>query len=478
MGVNVQHIKDFVPGNALQIHRKVVNPGRPAPIISATLHILGSSGQELLTREVKGYEPQAISVPDEGLIFNSGDKEPFVVDFKINLFANETHLLSGSPHYNIRINTASRLYNVETGLFITGSYTPVQPRDSMEIISSWNADPWNIEEWNGPSLVGSPSPPLPPSPPSLLPPPPSLLPPPPALLPPSVLPLPIPGDPGYPPPCIESPPIPACVDHAYSTYSDAVVTVGGRAALIIDGFLDAILGDYRQLKVWDEHARRMANDPTQFRLTYEYINHFTIPEIYDGQNNQVDFSEVLFDFRNGSFSVLTDDGTQDYFCTYTFNFFPEPILRMYMQQTVLNINFVGVGAGGGYLTNYTSLEETPASWDGLIALGAAALAWKRLATNGVLWRNWLIFEGDVGEGVTAPGGQAAQAAANDAATWYQGMFDSYAAATKFDRFVIPPTEAWEIFATTGFGSYGMIGTQNQVWSSKFRGLTVNKSYQY
>ena len=276
----------------------------------------------------------------------------------------------------------------------------------------------------------------------------------------------MPGDPGYYSPT------------AYSTYADAVVTVGGRSQLIIDGFLDAILGDYRQLKVWDEHARRNANDPTKLRLTYEYINQFTTPEVYDGQNQLIDFSEVDFDFRNGLFSVLTDDGNQDYFATYTFNFFPEPILRMYLQQTVLNINFIGVGAGGGYLTNYTTIEETPASWDGLIALGAAALAWKRLATNVVLWRNWLIFSGDTGEGVEAPGGQAAMQAANDAATYYQGLFDTYAAATKFDRFVIPPTEMWEVFATTGFGSYGHIGTGNQVWGGKFRGLTINKSYQY
>jgi hypothetical protein len=429
MGVDVQHIKDFVPGNALQIHRKVMNPGRPAPIISATLQILGSFGQELLSREVKSYQPQATSVPDEGLVFNPGDREPFVVDFKINLFADETHLLSGNPHYNIRLNTATQLYNVETGLFVSGN-----PHGSIEPF--YPALP--------PPLATSP--PSPPSPP--------------------ISNLPIPGDPGY------------YSETAYSTYADAVVTVGGRAQLIIDGFLDAILGDYRQLFVHDEHARRNANDPTKLRLTYEYINKYTTPQVYDGYNHEIDFSEVNFDFRNGMFSVASDDGSQDYFCTYTFNFFPEPILRMYMQQTVLNINFVGAGAGGGYITHYTSLDEVPASWDGLVALGAAAMAWKRLATNGVIWRNWLIFSGDTGEGVEAPGGQAAMQAANDAATYYQGLFDQYAAATKFDRFVIPPTEAWFVFATTGFGSYGPLGTGNQIWEGKFRGLTINKSYQY
>jgi hypothetical protein len=429
MGVEVQHIKDFTPGNAFQIHRKVVNPGRPDAIISATLEVISSSGHVLLKREIKRYHPRDTSVPNEGLIINPGDKEPFVVDFKINLFSNETHILSGNPHYNIRFNTVSQVYNIETGLFIS-EYKSIYPE-----------------------TFGNPLPPPPPSPP---PSPPTLI-------------SPIPGDPGY------SSPI------SYSTYANSCVTVNGRAALIIDGFLDAILGDYRQLKVWDEHARRTANDPFKLRLIYEYLNTFTTPEIYDGYNNAINPDEVTFDFRNGVFSVASDDGNQDYFCTYTFNFFPEPILRMYMQQTVLNMNFIGAGAGGGYITNYQNLEQTPPAWDGLIALGSAALAWKRLATNISLWRNWLIFEGDVGEGVQSPGGAAAQQAANDAATYYQSMFDSYAAATKFDRFVIGPTQTWQVFATTGFGSFGMIGqlgTENQIWEGKFRGLTINKSFSF
>jgi hypothetical protein len=475
MGVEIQHIRDFVPGNAFQIHRKMMNPGRPDPVIAATLLIVSSAGQELIRREVRPYKPRSAAVPDEGLILNTGDRDPFVVDFKINLFSGETHLLSGNPHYIIRLSTAIRLYNVETGLFASGNPSVyVELHDNPVISAIWNSSIWDTMAWDGASSSLELIPPSPPPPSALLPPPPS------ALLPspPASLPLPMPGDPGYPPPCAEIPGMPVCVDHAYSTYADVCVTVGGRASLIIDGFLDAILGDFRQLFVHDEHARRMANDPFEFRLTYEYLNRFMTPEIYDGYNNRIDFSEVTFDFRNGRFSVASDDGNQDYFCSYSFNFFPEPILRMYMQQTVLNINFVGVGAGGGYLTSYTSLEQVPPSWDGLIALGAAALAWKRLATNGVIWRNWLIFSGDTGDGVEAPGGAAAQQAANDAAQWYQTMFDSYAAATKFDRYVIPPTEIWEVFATTGFGSYGHIGTGNQVWGGKFRGLTINKSYQY
>jgi len=228
--------------------------------------------------------------------------------------------------------------------------------------------------------------------------------------------------------------------------------------------------------LWDVDAVANASRLLDRPLVRPDSDSLFVPD--DTELIAISFDQVDFDFRNGNFAVLGDDGNQDYFCTYTFNFFPEPILRMFMEQTVLEINFVGAGAGGGYLTYYTTLEETPKTWDGLIALGAAAKAWKRLATNGVIWRNWLIFSGDVGEGVEAPGGAAAQAAANDASQYYQQMFDSYAAATKFDKYVALPTEYFEIFATTGFGMFGPFGTGNQLWSSKFRGLTVNKGFQY
>jgi hypothetical protein len=425
--IYTQYIRDFVPGNALQIHRKGVNPGKPNPIVSAILQVISSDGHTLLNRRVEPLKSRGATVPDEGLILNTGMIEPFVVDFKFNLFANETHLLSGSPHYVIRLNTSTKDYNIETGLFVS------------------NSPPVHVELLDAPVLS---------------PPPPPLSPPPP--LPPS----PIPGDSDYYSP------------KSYSTYADSCQTVSGRAMLIIDGFLDAILGDYRQLYVHDEHARRMANDPTKLRLTYEYLNKFTTPEIFDGGNNPISFDLVDFDFRDGFFSVLSDDGAQDYFVTYTFNFFPETILRMYMQQTVLEMNFVGAGAGGGYITHYTSLEQTPPEWDGLIALGVAAKAWKRLATNGVLWRNWLIFDGDVGDGIVPPGGQAAMQAANDAAQFYQQMYDSYASATKFDKYIAFPTEIFEVFATTGWGRFGPFGTQNQFWGGKFRGLTINKTASY
>jgi hypothetical protein len=266
---------------------------------------------------------------------------------------------------------------------------------------------------------------------------------------------------------------------SYTTYADACQTVTGRMAMIIDGFLDAILGNYRQLKVWDEHVRRRADNPLRLQLTYENINKFTPIEIFDGRNNPVSSSSLVgFDYRNGNFAIAGDDGHQDYFVTYTFNFFPESVLRMFIMQSVMELNFIGGGAGGGYLTHYKTLEETPETWDGLVVAGAAAKAWRRLATDLSLWRNWLIFDGDLGEGIQPPTGAVAQQQASEASQYYHTMFETYGASTKFDKFIAPPTIYHTIFATTGYGQFGPYVVGNQVTGGKFRGMVINRGWSY
>jgi hypothetical protein len=59
------------------------------------------------------------------------------------------------------------------------------------------------------------------------------------------------------------------------------------------------------------------------------------------------------------------------------------------------------------------------------------------------------------------------------------MYDNYAAGTKYEKYVALPTETWLLFANTGFGMVGPFGPGNMVTqNSKFRGLTINKAYQY
>jgi hypothetical protein len=185
-----------------------------------------------------------------------------------------------------------------------------------------------------------------------------------------------------------------------------------------------------------------------------------------------------FDYRDGNFSVNGDDGNQDFFVTYTFNFFPESVLVMFVKQTILELNFVGVNGGAGYVTNYTDINELPETWLGLVALGVAAKAWKKLATDISIWRNWLIFDGDSGEGIQAPTGAAAQQVADNASTYYSQLFSELAASTKYEKFLAQPTIYYQIFATSGFGSWGPYVMGNRVVDGTFRGMVINKGWSY
>jgi hypothetical protein len=117
MSVETQYISDFIPGRPFQIHRQVMNPVKPIPILFVVLEIMDSFGKLLLRREVKKHKVGTTPVPEEGSILNVGNKAPWMVDFIINLFADETPILAENPHYIIRLNTATKPYNVETGLF-------------------------------------------------------------------------------------------------------------------------------------------------------------------------------------------------------------------------------------------------------------------------------------------------------------------------------------------------------------------------
>lgn len=245
---------------------------------------------------------------------------------------------------------------------------------------------------------------------------------------------------------------------AKTTTAPASIFVGGRTANIIDNYLDAILGDYRQLKVWDEHARRTSPDPLTFKLTYEHLNPSAPVEVFNGQNQVIDPRLVSVDYGFGTFFVIGDDGNQDYYVTYHFDFFPEEVLSAYVNQTLQEINVSA--EAGTYITNYDTVDASPTAWDGVITSGAAAKAFRRLATDGLLWRNFLIFQD----------GSAAQQMAVDAAQSYSTFYDSLRFSVKRAYYLALPSDAFTLFTNTGFGFLNTYG--------KYRGLRINRLSNY
>jgi hypothetical protein len=195
------------------------------------------------------------------------------------------------------------------------------------------------------------------------------------------------------------------------------------------------------------------------RITYTPVNEAFYPEVWDGQNNRVPPGSVTFDFNQGSFIVDGDDGNQDYFVTYEANLFPALVLENFLTLTLMEIN--SSAEQGTHLTNYTTIVESPLFWDGPLVYGASAKCFMRLATDGTLWKNFLIWQE----------GSNGQTIAKEASQYYQAQFDDMRKSVKREKFLAHPSFSFELFRSTGLGILNP-------YSSKFRGLQINRMSQY
>lgn len=237
--------------------------------------------------------------------------------------------------------------------------------------------------------------------------------------------------------------------------ADPANTGSSRVDKLIDDMLDANLAEFRQLMVWDEHASRTGDNPMVFRITYRPLNTSFTPEVYDGQNNRVAANDVTFYMDEGTFSVSSDDGNQDYFVTYRFNYFPAEVLESFLKLSLMEIN--ATATANTYVTSYDAIDSAPAYFDGPLVLGAIAKAYKRLAMDTLLWKNYLIW----------PDGKNAQQMATEAANFFNQLYTELRTGTKFGKFIAKPSEYYALFRVSGFGGI------NQ-FAGKFRGLALNQ----
>jgi hypothetical protein len=250
---------------------------------------------------------------------------------------------------------------------------------------------------------------------------------------------------------------------ADATNARAARTTSTRLNNIINSYMDAVLHSFRELRVWDEHARRMGDDPLSLMACYRPWNFAYQPEVYDANNNRIEPSNVTFDYDNAVFRVNSDTGYNDYFVTYEFDYFPVNELIPLVNLTLAELNVAGA-SDGGHVTNYGSVDETPEYWDGPIAIGALAKAFQRLATDSGLWKNYLIWADPEGAGT---GGEMGQQLAQNARDYFTDLWLNLSVSLKRVHLIASPTGAYEQFSSIGFGFFATEG-------SKFRGLQVNK----
>lgn len=216
-----------------------------------------------------------------------------------------------------------------------------------------------------------------------------------------------------------------------------------RTRKLIDEYLDTIIHDFRQLRVWDEHARRDPNDPKRLWLTYQNWNSRFYPQVFDGGNNPITADKLQIDFKHGTLVVTTDDGNQDYFVTYEMNLFPADQLLALLQLTLMEIN--STAEQGTHLTYYPDIDHSPPFWDGPLVYGTVAKAFRRLQTDGTLWKNFLIWQD----------GNNGQTIASEASSYYQAQFDDLRKSLKRGQYLAKPGLLYQFFTAKGFGGSGL-----------------------
>jgi hypothetical protein len=229
-----------------------------------------------------------------------------------------------------------------------------------------------------------------------------------------------------------------------------------RADRLIDEQIDPFLSEFRELLVWDEHGRRSANDPLLLNFTYHPWNEAFSPEVFDQNNTAVDPSDVTVDYEEGTISVDGDPGNFDYFVTYQMNLFPAEMLYGLMQLTLAEIN-ASASDPSSFVTSFSDIDSAPLYFEGPLVVGTLAKAFKKLALDGMLWKNFLIWQN----------GDAAQQLASAASSEFSSLYAELRIGSKRGKYIARPTEIYDVFRSTGFGGINS-------FAGKWRGFQVNK----
>lgn len=237
------------------------------------------------------------------------------------------------------------------------------------------------------------------------------------------------------------------------------IHLSDRVKKLIDVYLDSILNDFRQLRVWDELLRRSANDPKLLMATYRDWNRTFTPQVFDSNNDPIHPDRLIVDYKRGEISIKDDPGYETYFVTYEFNLFTDEHLLPLLELTLQEIN--ASSEPGTHVSDYPDIDSAPPNWDAPLVFGAASKAFRRIASDNAIWKNYLIWQS----------GEQGSQLASDAASYYQSQFDTMKLGVKRARYIGKATLAYDVFRTIGFG-------QVSPYSGRFRGLRINRITSY
>ncbi len=220
-----------------------------------------------------------------------------------------------------------------------------------------------------------------------------------------------------------------------------------RSDTILNSYVDANIEMFRRLKCWDMEGRRYGNDPNLIITPYRRWNATFTPEVYDDQNNPVPYSLVSVDFDAGTVRVADEAGYETYYVTFCFDYFGPDVLKAFLGQTLQELNIAG--SENRYTTDYATVDATPLSWDGPLALGVLVKCYRRLGLDAGLWGTRNIWADGAG----------GQALALEIAAAADASLSELKRGLKWGRFISKPTQAYAATLASGFGFFGGYGSR-------------------
>lgn len=240
-----------------------------------------------------------------------------------------------------------------------------------------------------------------------------------------------------------------------------------RTAGIIQNYLYPMLGIFMRLQVWDEKMAVL--DPTIGSVQSTYGNWIAPAsvQIYRNEDqlliNGVDYT--VSDQVNGIVGITVPSTMvgSDFFCSYMFRYFTDAELQSFCNLGLQIINASSTAMT--HVTAYTTVDSSPGYWDGPITLWAYACCLERLLLDSLIWKPYLIYQ----DGAAAQGILEAELAASKAA------FTELAQSVKNVHYIHKVTMAYEAFALSGIGSFG-IGNRLRGFRSNRYGIPANAGW--
>ena len=242
-----------------------------------------------------------------------------------------------------------------------------------------------------------------------------------------------------------------------------------RIVYLIDYLINPAIETFRQIMINYESGTFIGDK--RFRFTYQNWNEYFEPEVFLNNGSSVlNKHHYTIDKTQGIITVDFDAVENDsLMATYSFDYFPERILKSFILRTVSVVNTAGQGSA----TDYT-IDNAPTNWDGVISDLVVAMCMEKLLLDYDLWKGRLIFAMGADQMLDGYGGDATRSLETIKRNCEERAYKTIDNTTfKAPFSVAAPTKYY--YRSLMLGSGPRVSPHGYGDYGKLRGIVINKN---